>query len=330
MIRYILVNYRTVQVSDGSSFESTLRLCIDAEHTPGKKFSQAPVDRIMRLETDGRELILNEFADVVDGVAGIVCQVVPGALQPALTRVSSSKQLTKTTISEVFEIAEQKAGDKKDFIQGILYFYVRHNHLIFVTVKGFPRSSVAPFFEWLLQKMQGKSVTVHARLDPAIVGSNLGRVSNFRLRGRSGNGPGVALNVEGEVKRRKGAKTVAWSKAEEVVRALLPHDVFDRLVASLNDRNHLVADVQWSVAGPRSKEVKDAITDVVTELANIDDGVLTVSGNKGSLEEGKVVLEQTRAFEISTDNGVVIDFDHATDVLVRTMHAWVENKQLII
>jgi hypothetical protein len=134
-LRYLMVNYRRAELDGEQTLESRLRECIEAELASGVRFSQAPADRIMFQEAAGQELLLNEFADVVDGVAGIVCEVVPGFLQPVLRREAEERQLTRKTVSRVFQIGEQAAADQEDFIQGLCYFYARNNHLLFVTVK---------------------------------------------------------------------------------------------------------------------------------------------------------------------------------------------------
>jgi hypothetical protein len=278
----------------------------------------------------GRELLLNEFADVTDGVAGIICEVTPGLLQPILKRTEKTKQLTTKTISTLFEIADQSAGDNEDFVQGLCYFYVRHNHILFVTVKGFRKSDVQAFVSWLLEKLVHETTALVAEVDRTLVGNDIGRVSKFRIRGRSGNGLGVALGVDREVKTRVGAQTVAWSKAEEVVQAILPQKAFERLIGSLGDKNRLVADVQWSVAGPRDKEVKAAIQDVVTELANMDDGLVGITGQQGEIKDGSVILEMNRPFEVALDTTILIDFDHATDRLVSTLTRWVEDQKIAL
>ena len=329
-LRYLTVNYRFASPEMGETLETLLRQCIDAEHAPGVRFSASPAARIMVQERGGRELLLNEFADVIDGVAGIMCEVVPGLLQPVLKRQAEQKQLTVNTVSTVFGMADAAAGDESDFIQGLCYFYVRNNHLLFITVKGFRKADVHPFFGWLLTKLKKGKVEMAATVDRAQVGDDIGRVSKFRVRGSSGLGKGVALGVDREVRRRLGAQTVAWSKAEEVVQALLPQHAFERLIRSLGDKNRLVADVQWSVAGPRNKEVKEAIQEVVTELANLDDGIIGISGKDGEIKDGGVILEVSRPFEVAMDNTMIIDFDHATDVLASTFSRWIEDQKIVL
>jgi hypothetical protein len=329
-LRYLTVNYRRAEVEGDESFEAKLRDCIDAELEGGIRFSQAPANRIMLHQQGNREFLLNEFADVVDGVAGIVCEIVPGLLQPVLKRQAEERQLTQNTVSTVFRIVEQAAADQEDFIQGLCYFYARNNHLVFVTVKGFRKVETQPFFSWLLAKFGKGDVTLRATLDRAQMGTDIGRVSKFRLRGSSGEGQGVALGVDREVRRRLGSQTVAWSKAEQVVQAILPQQSFERLIGSLGEKNRLVADVQWSVAGPRDQEVKNAIQDVVTELANMDDGIVGIAGKSGEIREGGVLLEEKRPFTVALENNIVIDFDHATDVLVTTFARWVADQKLVL
>jgi hypothetical protein len=325
--RYLPVNYRRASLSDGAPLEAALRVSIDAVLESGQRFSDAPAERTMVLEKGGHELLLNEFADVVDGVAGIICEVVPGSMQPVLKRIAQAKKLTTLTTANIFEIAETAAGDDTDFVQGLCYFYVRNNHLLFTTVKGFRKADAGGFFVWLLGKFKAGKVTFDAALDRAEIGNDLGRVSKFRIKGSSSKGAGVALGVDREVKRRAGAKTVAWSKAEEVVRTVLPESSFETLISSLGNKNHLVADVQWSVAGPRSKKVREAIQDVVTELADMDDGIVGIEAKGGSIKEGGVILEIKRLFDVAPEKTILIDFDHATDVLVDQYSAWVKDKK---
>jgi hypothetical protein len=329
-VRYFALNYRASNTNGTKTLEDHLRQCMSSETKPGVRFSDAPADRVMVHTRDGKELLLNEFADVVDGVAGIICEVMPGLMQPVLTREAVQKQLTKTTVSTVFKMAEQSAGQKEDFIQGLCYFYVRHNHLIFITVKGFRKIDVEPFFQWLLTSLQIGEVTLSAVLDKAEMDGDIGRVSKFRIKGSSSRGKGVALAVPKETRRRAGATTVAWSKAEEVVQAVLPQHAFERLMGSLSDKNRLVADVQWSVAGPRNEEVKAALREVVTELADIDDGIVGIAGKDGEIKDGGVILGTKRPFEVANESNVLIDFDHATDVLVSTFARWIEDKKLTI
>jgi hypothetical protein len=327
--RYLPVNYRHAAVSSGMPLEQALRGCIDAVVDSGKRFSEAPAERTMMLEKGGFELLLNEFADVVDGVAGIICELVPGSMQPVLRRISQEKKLTNLTTANIFEIAEADAGKDTDFVQGICYFYVRNNHVLFTTVKGFRKADVGSFFDWLLQRFKAGAVELDAALDRAEVGTDLGRVSKFRIKGSSGKGKGVALGVDREVKRRAGARTVAWSKAEDVVRTVLPEDAFDKLVSSLSDKNHLVADVQWSVAGPRGKKVREAVQQVVTELADMDDGIVGIEAKGGVIKEGGVILEIKRLFNVAPEQTILIDFDHATDVLVDQYSSWVKDKKIL-
>jgi hypothetical protein len=326
--RYLSVNYRRAIIAGDKNFEDALRICIDAELQPGKKFSEAPAERSLISDKGGHELLLNEFADVVDGVAGVICELIPGSMQPIIKRISQEKKLTTLTTANIFEIAEAAAGENTDFVQGICYFYVRGNHLLFTTVKGFRKTDVAMFFDWLLQKFKAGSVSLDAILDKAEIGTNLGRISKFRIKGSSGKGKGVALAIGQEVKKRAGAGTVAWSKAEDVVRTVLPESAFQKLIESMSDKNHLVADVQWSVAGPRGKKVQEAMQEVVNELADMDDGIIGVAAKDGIMKEGGVILEFKRLFEIAPEKTLIIDFDHATDVLVEQFLSWTKDKKL--
>lgn len=328
--RYLTVNYRKATPTASQSLETLLRECLEHEVQPGVRFSQAPAERIMVHAQGDRELLLNEFADVIDGVAGIICEVTPGQLQPVLKRTAHEKQLTTKTVSTLFELADQAAGINQDFVQGLCYFYVRHDHLLFVTVKGFRKVDVQPFLSWILSKTNKGRVNLNATVDRSQVGDDIGRVSKFRIRGRSGEGKGVALAVGTELKKRVGAQTVAWSKAEEVVQAILPQRAFDKLINSLGDKNRLVADVQWSIAGPRTKEVKEAIQEVVTELADMEDGIVGISGQHGEIKNGAVILEMNRPFEVAINDTILIDFDYATDRLVSTLHRWVEDQKLVL
>lgn len=326
--RYLPVNYRRASVAGGGTLEAALRLSIDAVLESGQRFSDAPAERTMVLEKGGHELLLNEFADVVDGVAGIICEVIPGSMQPVLKRVSQEKKLTNLTTANIFEIAETAAGDDTDFVQGLCYFYVRNNHVLFTTVKGFRKADVGTFFAWLLDRFKAGVLSLEATLDKAEVGNDLGRVSKFRIKGSSSKGAGVALGVDHEVKRRAGAKTVAWSKAEDVVRTVLPEDAFDKLLSSMGNKNHLVADVQWSVAGPRGKKVREAMQEIVTELADMDDGIIGIEAKGGVIKDGGVILEIKRLFNVALEKTILIDFDHATDVLVDQYSTWVKDKKL--
>lgn len=328
--RQLVVNYRSATPTQDQTLEELLRGALEAEVAPGQRLSEVPAERAMIRVNGGRELLLNEFADVIDGVAGIICEVHPGMLQPILRRNAQQRQLTRQTLATVFEIADQAAGEREDFVQGICYFYVRHNHVLFTTVKGFRKSELDPFLNWLLDKIGRGGVSLNAAIDRAEIGDDIGRISKFRIRGRSGDGAGVPVRVDREVQRRLGARTVAWSKAEEVVQAILPQQAFERLIESLGDNNRLVADVQWSVAGPRSRAVNEAIQEVVTELADMDDGMVNISGKDGTISGGSAILEATRPFEVAFENTIIIDFDHATDRLVSTLRRWVEDEKLHI
>lgn len=329
-IRQLLVNYRLAIPTEPHTLEELLRGALEAEVNPGQRLSETPAERAMVRINGGRELLLNEFADVTDGIAGIICEVHPGMLQPILRRNEHQKQLTVQTLATVFEIADQAAGEREDFVQGICYFYVRHNHVLFTTVKGFRKSELDPFLNWLLDKVGRGAVNLNAAIDRAEIGDDIGRISKFRIRGRSGAGDGVPVRVDREVQRRLGARTVAWSKAEEVVQAILPQQTFDRLIDSLGDNNRLVADVQWSVAGPRTRAVNEAIQSVVTELADMDDGVVSITGKDGAISGGSAILEAMRPFDVAFENTIIIDFDHATDRLVTTLRRWVEDEKLHI
>jgi hypothetical protein len=326
--RYLPVNYRVATVPNGTTLEAALRTSIDAVLETGQKLSQAPAERTLLLENGGHELLLNEFADVTDGVAGIICELSPGSLQPILRRIPFEKKLTNLTTASIFEIAEASAGDKTDFVLGICYFYVRNNNFLFTTVKGFRKADSTTFLSRHLDRVQCNGVDFNARLDRAEIGNDLGRVSNFRIRGTSSKGPGVALGVDREVKRRAGARTVAWSRAEEVVRSVLPEDSFHKLIDSMGEKNHLVADVQWSVAGPRGKKVQEALQNVVTELANMDDGIVGIQAKDGAIKDGGIILEVKRLFEVAPEKTIIIDFDHATDILVNQYQNWIKDKKI--
>lgn len=329
-VRQLTVNYRKAVHESEQTLEELLRQCLEAEVAPGVRFSESPADRVMVHHQGGREFLLNEFADVVDGVAGIICEVTPGLLQPILKRTEQTKRLTSKTISTLFEIADQSAGENEDFVQGLCYFYARHDHFLFLTVKGFRKADVQPYLNWLLNKLVRSRTNLVADVDRTMIGNDIGRVSKFRIRGRSGAGAGVALGVDKEVRTRLGAQTVAWSKAEEVVQAILPQKSFEKLIGSLGDKNRLVADVQWSVAGPRDEKVKAAIQDIVTELADLDDGLVGITGREGTINQGSVILEMTRPFEVALDTTILIDFDHATDRLVTTLQRWVEDQKIVL
>lgn len=328
--KYLTVNYRRASTSHAKNLETFLRDCLDKEVENGKRFSQAPASRTMIQGTDSKEILLNEFADVNDGVAGILCEISPNSLQPILTKESEKTQLSNLTNAEIFKISEQRAGKNNDFVQGLCYFYVRKNHLLFATVKGFRKSDISAFLFWLANKFGTEKLELSAKLDKAENGTKLGRISKFKIKGSSSGGDGVTLGVEREVKKRAGARTVAWSKAEDVVKTILPDQTFHTLINSMSKGNHLVADVEWSVSGPRGRKVTEALASVVTELADMEDGIVGIAGKDGIMSNGGVILETKRAFDIAEDRTFVIDFNHATDVMVEQIERWVKDKQIIV
>ena len=60
----------------------------------------------------------------------------------------------------------------------------------------------------------------------------------------------------------------------------------------------------------------------------MDDGIVGIEAKGGVIKEGGVILEIKRLFNVAPERTVLIDFDHATDVLVDQYSSWVKDKKL--
>lgn len=318
MKRYFEVNYRHAkhQGATGQTLQSAITAALAAQDVNGTSLWLRPDDRIMAVAgPDDEKLLFNTPADASKGIAGELCLFRKGALQPALDFTAKTVNTSTLSAATIYQLLEEKAPENREFITGICYWLVIENHVLFVTLKGFPKDFLTTFFDWLLKDL-GVSAKLDAALDPSEVGS-IGRVSKFVVKGSSGSPKFTATPVttDGQAKIKKGRRAVPWDKAEEAIALTIGEDGLDRLKGSMGKRNALFAETEWGVLGPRTKKLKETLTELATELADSQEGDVSVMGKDGQIREGSVFLKSKMPFEVEGSGHYFLDFSDVVSQL---------------
>lgn len=318
MKRYFDVNYRRAKYAapTSSTLQTAVKNALGATDGTGASLWLRPDDRIMALAgPDDEKLLFNTPADVDQGVAGELCLFRKGAVQPALEFTSKTVKTSDLTTATIYKILEEQAPQNKEFITGVCYWLVIDNHVLSVTLRGFPKDFLQSFFEWLI-KASATVLRLSAELDPAEIGKDLGRISKFVVRGSNG-APKYSIipaSADGQEKVRKGRGAVPWDKAEDAIALTIGESGLDRLKGSMGKRNRLFAETEWGVMGPRSKKLKETLTELVTEISDSHDGDVSVMGKDGEIKGGNAYLKAKMPFDVEGEGHYLLDF---ADVVVQ-------------
>lgn len=313
--RYFDVHYRLAKFdpADGKRLQQRIHDALEKKNSKGEALWKRPEDRIMAVGGPNDEkLLFNTPADAASGIAGELCLYRQGAVQPALEFTAEEVETSDLSTATIYKILEDKAPENREFISGVCYWLVIDNHVFFVTLRGFPKDFLQEFVCWLLSQ----NVKLDAELDPSEIGSDVGRVSKFVVRGASGS-PKYAVSpasADGEARVRKGKGAVPWDKAERAIALTIGEDGLDRLKGSMGQRNRLFAETEWGVIGPRSKKLKETLTQLATELADSHDGDVSVMGKDGEIKNGSAFLKAKMPFEVEGEGHYLLDFG---DVVVQ-------------
>lgn len=312
--KYFDIHYRKASgiSKNPATLEGAIKAALEKKDAGGQTLWLRAQDRIMDIvdQADGERLLFNTPADVTKGVAGELCLYRMGAVQPVLAFEASTVQTSNLSVAEIFKLIEEKAPEKREFITGVCYWLVIGNHVLFVTLRGFSKEYVRDFFAWLIAESAGRDLKLTAELDPAEVAGNLGRIGKFVVRGSNGS-PKFAVSpadTGGEVKIRKGRKAVPWDKAEEAIALTIGENGLSRLKDSLTARNSLFAETEWGVLGPRSKKLKETLSNLASEAANATDGEVSIMARDGEIKDGSAILKLRLPFDVEGDGHYLLDF----------------------
>jgi hypothetical protein len=310
MKRYFEVHYRRAKydIEPAKTLQQAIMGAL-AKNSGGQSLWLRPDDRIMPTAgPDKEKLLFNTPADVDQGVAGELCLFREGAVQPVLEFQVATVQTSDLSTAQIYKILEEKAPGNKEFIRGVCYWLVIDDHVFFVTLRGFPKDLLQSFLQWLLSS---QSFRLGAELDPSEVG-NIGRISKFVVRGANG-APKYAVSpasADGQAKVRKGKAAVPWDKAEAAIALTIGDNGLGRLKGSLGARNRLFAETEWGVIGPRSKKLKETLSELATEIADVHEGEgdVSVMARDGEIRDGNAYLKAKMPFDVEGDGHYLLDF----------------------
>lgn len=319
--KYFDIHYRKVSAvpTGATTLEDAIKAALAQTDANGDALWLRADDRIMEIvdHTDGERLLFNTPADVERGVAGELCLYRKGAVQPVLAFEASTVQTSKLSVAQIYRLIEQEAPEKREFITGVCYWLVIGNHVLFVTLRGFPKDYVRDFFSWLVAGSTATSLQLTAELDPAEVAGNLGRISKFVVRGSTGKAKFAVspADADSQTKVRKGRSAVPWDKAEKAIALTIGESGLSRLKDGLTDKNRLFAETEWGVLGPRSKQLKETLSNLASEAANATDGDVSVMAKDGEIRDGSAILKLRMPFDVEGEGHYLLDFAQTVDQL---------------
>jgi len=332
--KYFNIHYRKVsEVPNASNvLEAAIKAALAKVDETGQALWLRADDRIMEIadHADGERLLFNTPADVEQGVAGELCLYRQGAVQPVLAFEASTVQTSNLSVAQIYRLIEQEAPEKREFITGVCYWLVIGNHVLFVTLRGFPKDYVRDFFGWLVAGSVATPLKLTAELDPAEIAGNLGRISKFVVRGASGQ-PKFAVepaNKEAQAKVRKGRGAVRWDKVEDAIALTIGDDGLARLKDGMSDKNRLFAETEWGVMGPRTKKLKETLSNLASEVANATDGDVSVMAHDGEIKDGSAILKLRLPFDVEGDGHYLLDFAHTVNQLVEAYRRFATDGKL--
>ena len=332
--KYYDVHYRKVSaVPNNVSLQKAIMDALGSKNASGNSLWLRPDDRIMPItlhSDDDERLLFNTPADVKEGVAGEMCLYRKGAVQPLLAFEAATVKISELSVAQIYKFIEQKAPQKKEFITGVCYWLVIDNHVLFVTLRGFPKNYVRDFFSWLITGSTTSDLQLSAELDPAQIAGNLGRIGKFVVRGANGK-PQFAVSPadgEAEAKIRKGRSAVPWDKAEAAIALTIGDNGLTRLKDGLSPKNRLFAETEWGVTGPRSKKLKETLSELASQVANSTDGDVSVMAKDGEIRDGSAILKLRLPFDVESDGHYLLDFPQAVSQLNEAYRRFAADKKL--
>jgi hypothetical protein len=333
--KYFDIHYRKASAipAGATSLEDAVKSALSRADALIQPLWLRAEDRIMDMadHSDAEKLLFNTPADVAKGIAGELCLYRQGAVQPILAFEPKTVKTSSISVAQIFALIEQEAPEKREFITGVCYWLVIENHVLFVTLRGFPKDYVRDFFAWLTASGSSDSPVLTAELDPAEVAGNLGRISKFVVRGSNGK-PKFAVtpaDSEGQLRVRKGRLAVPWDKAEDAIALTIGESALTRLKDSLTDKNRLFAETEWGVIGPRSKKLKETLSALASEAANSTDGEVSVMGKDGEIKDGSAILKLRMPFNVERDGHYLLDFAEAVGQLNEAFRRFSSDGKLV-
>lgn len=284
--------------------QHTLEDGVHLQHLMSEALSQLadPFARLWAPSGDsGGKLAINAFSSHHGALVGQFVSFEPGHQQAVIKLAGGT---------EAFDISTMPPGADGEFLEGICYFYVFQDHVLFVQAKSLGTREFERYLSWLLATatsvIQPETVLIIA--DQPTTATQR-RVANKRVRGVTFGTPLRPVAAAETVNDKSVMVYEASGSAWEGLRAFLGADVFDqvKMTAAL-DSAQVEVQVTVRVTGKRS--VSDDAHRMLGAIARAarhvdpDDIELEVQG-VGTLKGADLKIHKVLSLKLLSSGGLV-------------------------
>lgn len=293
---------------------------------------------------DYNRFVNNYF--VFDNVIfGDLCLFSPGQMQ-ALIQISVDP--THPTLEEVMkalEIAESKAPDGHEYLNGISYWMVIDDHFYQIQHVSIQSKAMEEYFTWLLRDKtniigQNEYVELQAEFDREQIGGDLGDISSIEIGGlipetTLPSGTSIAPQdsdgiVEFETRESLGEKIAAsWAKARKIIEDIFGEVETEKLIASMPADAALDVRVNIGYRATKRKFNKEFMGNLAAGLRNAPDGELRVRGKNGEIKGDDARLSTDMTIRKMSSTSSLLELDHALEQMLEVHRRFLHDGKIV-
>ena len=128
--------------------------------------------------------------------------------------------------------------------------------------------------------------------------------------------------------KRVAEKFVQFEKAVPLVKALLGAEKTDSLLNSLGKDEYLAVEASIKVRGTRTEASKQALREIVNDVADLTDAKVQIEGKDGKISDGDAILRTNMPFDAPYDGSNLLEFDNVADQLQEVYMRFVKDRKI--
>jgi hypothetical protein len=240
--------------------------------------------------------------------------------------------------AKYLSIGEMSAGDNKDWIHSLLYFFVKGDHILYIPTSKICIEDLEDYLTWLLTMKTGEvekgyRIRLEERVDAKVTGEDYENIKSFRIRD-----PNYALTTGdmliGDEKsfseeRKRLLEWLSWPALKRV------YSYFKNLDNDANENYHRLQEAYDLKAYLSFKVSRKSVvrsdkldaTALAQYLLQLPSDLVEIETPSGVIKEGKLRL-QTKV-KINTQYGShQLDYEHGPKMLFSVYRSWLNGGRL--
>ncbi|MCA3739262.1 MAG: hypothetical protein IM673_14570 [Phenylobacterium sp.] len=283
----------------------------------------------------GFERMLNTYHASGEYAFGTVCLFSPGQLQALLkVRDNDEDHGDLAELLEQLEIAEAAAPEGHEYVHGMSYWMVVHDHLYLIQHTNLQSKAMEEYFTWLLRDQtrvigQGHVVMLQWKFDRAQVGDD--DFSSIEIGGLMPEAhrhtvPDLsATTADGQIEVVATRETIGeraastFAKAKQILVDLIGEVETDKVIENMPPEADLDVRVNIGFRARKRKLKREAMKNLEAGLRNIADGEIIARGKNGEIRGEDARLSMDMGVRRISENSSLLDPGHAFEQM-REVH----------